>query len=162
MYDRQLLVARLHGSRSPYGMQHGSERRLLGRLLGPATMNRSSRCPAARVLAIGCYLLTKHMLAEHGGLLEHGPRLAQRHPDALHLVARDDADAEEALHLACSTKHVRRRTWDDGPKKEILIGGRRAVHCATRTPIKRLCELVISKAAETKRRQFCPSHENHK
>ena len=23
----------------PYGMQHGSERRLLGRLLGPATMN---------------------------------------------------------------------------------------------------------------------------
>ncbi len=40
MYDRQLL-ARLSGSRSPYGMQHGSERRLLGRLLGlgPATMN---------------------------------------------------------------------------------------------------------------------------
>ena len=39
MYDRQLL-ARLPGSRSPYGMQDGSERRLLGRLLGPATMNR--------------------------------------------------------------------------------------------------------------------------
>ncbi len=37
---RQLL-ARLSGSRSPYGMQHGSERRLLGRLLGPATMNTS-------------------------------------------------------------------------------------------------------------------------
>jgi hypothetical protein len=42
MYDRQLL-ARLPGSRSPYGMQHGSERRLLGRLLGPATMNSSGR-----------------------------------------------------------------------------------------------------------------------
>ena len=39
MYDRQLL-ARLSGSRSPYGMQHGSERRLLGRLLGPATLNK--------------------------------------------------------------------------------------------------------------------------
>ena len=38
MHDRQLL-ARLHGSRSPYDMQHGSEWRLLGRLLGPATMN---------------------------------------------------------------------------------------------------------------------------
>jgi hypothetical protein len=42
MYDRQLL-ARLSGSRSPYGMQHGSERRLLGRLLGPATMNTPPR-----------------------------------------------------------------------------------------------------------------------
>jgi hypothetical protein len=40
MYDRQLL-ARLHGSRSPHGMRHGSERRLLGRLLGPATMNNA-------------------------------------------------------------------------------------------------------------------------
>jgi hypothetical protein len=38
MHDPQLLV-RLHGSHRPYGMQHGSERRLLGRLLGPATMN---------------------------------------------------------------------------------------------------------------------------
>ena len=50
MYDRQLL-ARLSGSRSPYGMQHGSERRLLGRLLGPATMNSNkalSACLAPR------------------------------------------------------------------------------------------------------------------
>ena len=45
MYDRQLL-ARLSGSRSPYGMQHGSERRLLGRLLGLATMN-SQHCSSA-------------------------------------------------------------------------------------------------------------------
>ncbi len=47
MYDRQLL-ARLHGSRSPYDMQHGSERRLLGRLLGPATMNTPPHQLAAR------------------------------------------------------------------------------------------------------------------
>ena len=47
MYGRQLL-ARLSGSRSPYGMQHGSERRLLGRLLGPATMNtRAFALPGA-------------------------------------------------------------------------------------------------------------------
>ncbi len=46
MYDRELL-ARLSGYRSPYGMQHGSERQLLGRLLGPATMNTSgARRPA--------------------------------------------------------------------------------------------------------------------
>jgi hypothetical protein len=38
MHHRQLL-ARLHGSRSPYGMQHGSEQRPMDRLLGPATMN---------------------------------------------------------------------------------------------------------------------------
>jgi hypothetical protein len=56
MYDRQLL-ARLPGSRSPYGMQHGSERRLLGRLLGPATMKRlcttSSPAGSARPLPLG-------------------------------------------------------------------------------------------------------------
>jgi hypothetical protein len=47
MYDRQLL-ARLHGSRRPYDMQlqHGSERRLLGRLLGPPTMDRGGRARA--------------------------------------------------------------------------------------------------------------------
>ncbi len=38
VHDRRLL-ARLHGSRSPCGMQHGSEQRLLDRLLGTATMN---------------------------------------------------------------------------------------------------------------------------
>ena len=53
MYDRQLL-ARLYRSRSQYGMQHGSERRLFGRLLGPATMNIDAQVDHVR-RARGCH-----------------------------------------------------------------------------------------------------------
>ena len=78
MYDRQLL-ARLSGSRSPYGMQHGSERRLLGRLLGLATMNTEGRVTAG-MLSVVAERLGVNELGESAKRSSSGTNLSSSRP----------------------------------------------------------------------------------
>ncbi len=75
------------GHVSPYGMQHGSERRLLGRLLGPATMNnRSPRRPTSNRSGAETSALTRAPCRI--GRAKSGPLMRMRATMGPHAVQR--------------------------------------------------------------------------